>query len=134
MPMPLRHTLRLIGGLALLALAPRPAEAQAVSYCQGRLVGTNFCFAGRVVTPSSTELRYNMVLQNPTRISVNDMVRFLHPGSSGGQINRLMTLAAGQQQVVLLGVETMHPDLAGDLMRDDGTRFLVESTRVDCGG
>jgi hypothetical protein len=45
-----------------------------------------------------------------------------------------MTLGAGQQQVVLLGIETMHPDLAGDVIRDYGPRFMVGYARVECGG
>ncbi|WP_431302124.1 hypothetical protein [Sediminicoccus sp. BL-A-41-H5] len=118
----------------MLGLTPRQGQAQTVSCCQGRLIGASFHLGSRVLSPASAELRYNMVLQNPGNTAINCIVRFPQPSSSGGQINRLMTLGAGQQQVVLLGIETMHPDLAGDVMRDYGPRFMVGYARVECGG
>ena len=134
MPKLPRHTLCLIGGLALLGLAPRPAQAQAASFCQGRMAANSFYFTSRAINAASTELRYNMVLQNNARGTLGYMVRFLHPSSTGGQINTLMSLAPGQQQVILLGIETMHPDVAGDMMRDNGPNWILQTTRVECSG
>jgi len=108
--------------------APQPAQAQSVSYCNGRLIADSFYNTvssnGRTSTVS-----YFLQLRNTTNARVNYTLTFNATQAQQRPVNAAKSLNAYASERIRLGVDTFNnPSGTGALQFID----LRDATQITC--